>query len=329
MNNKMKAIRLDGPCEPEELVVTEVSIPEIKPGWVRIKIKAFGINESEVTSRKGGSDKREFSFPRILGIEGVGIIDKVTGSSNFKVGQKVITMMGGMGRSFDGSYAEYLLVPEKQVIPFTSDLPWETLGALPETFQTAYGSLQTLNLNSGQALLIRGGTSTVGLAAAALANTQGIKVISTTRNKKSFAFLKKSGAKHAIEDNGKIEEEVLKIAPQGADAAIELVGLSTLQDTFRSTREKGTVCFTGSLDGKWTIDNFYPFNFIPSGKYLTVYAGNASNLPAKVFDEIISFVKNKKIDFPTKVYHGLNSVAQAQYDLENNTNPGKHVVVLD
>ena len=136
-----------------------------------------------MTSRKGESSP-DFTYPRILGIECVGLVDAVTEDSTLKVGQQVATMMGGMGRGIDGSYAEYTLVREEHVIPFSSDLPWGVLGALPEMFQTAYGSLHTgLGLELGQSILIRGGTSTVGLSAITLAHELGAHVIATTRTR--------------------------------------------------------------------------------------------------------------------------------------------------
>ena len=78
--------------------------------------------------------------------------------------------MGGMGRTFDGGYAEYACVPASQVVPFASDLEWATLGAGPEMLQTAHGTLTVgLDAHAGQTLRIRGGTSSVGMAAAILA----------------------------------------------------------------------------------------------------------------------------------------------------------------
>ena len=136
----MQAIRLTGPCSTKELVPTTVEKPTIKTGYVLIKVKAFGVNESEITSRKGGSSS-DFSYPRILGIEGAGEVAEVGEDSPFHVGQKVVTMMGGLGRGIDGSYAEYTLVREDSVIPVNVDAPWDLIGSLPEMLQTAYGSL--------------------------------------------------------------------------------------------------------------------------------------------------------------------------------------------
>src|SRR5213076_111205 len=153
-------------------------IPEPRPGWVLIRVKAFGINRSELHTRLGLAEG--VSFPRVLGIEATGVV--VAPGGEFEEGQQVAAMMGGMGRTFDGGYAEFTNVPATQVIAFRSDLDWATLGAVPEMLQTAHGSLTVgLDAQPGQTLLIRGGTSSVGMAAAILARDRGLTVMSTTR----------------------------------------------------------------------------------------------------------------------------------------------------
>lgn len=324
----MRAIRLTGPGGPEVLEPTEVPLPEDRPGWVRVKVRAFGVNESEVTSRKGESSS-DFSFPRILGIEAVGTVDRPARGTGLTEGQQVATMMGGMGRSFDGSYAEYTAVPTGQIIPFTSGLPWETLGSLPEMFQTAYGSLTTgLNLEPGQTLLIRGGTSTVGLSAAALAGDIGATVLATTRNPARLDFLRGHGAAHALLDHGDLSGEVRAIVPDGVDCALELVGTTTLPDTLQAVRRGGNVCFTGGLAGGWSIKDFSPFA-IPTGVRLTSYAGDAGDLPASVLAHILEAISAGRIQpVIAGVYSGLGQVADAQAAVESGSEPGKHVVVM-
>jgi NADPH:quinone reductase-like Zn-dependent oxidoreductase len=175
----MKAVVLSEPGPVENLNIVDLPIPEPPTGWVRIAVKVFGLNRSELHTRLGYA--QGVTFPRLLGIEATGVIDAAP-DSDLQVGQKVATMMGGMGRTLDGGYAEYAIVPRSQVIPFRSDLSWETLGAIPETLQTAYGSLTTgLDLQMGQSLLIRGGTSALGLVTTTLAKEIGATVIATTR----------------------------------------------------------------------------------------------------------------------------------------------------
>lgn len=103
-------------------------------------------------------------FPRILGIECVGVINKTTDSDRLPVGQKVVSIMGEMGRAFDGSYAEYALLPNKQLYPIETDLDWATLAALPETYYTAFGSMLNLKIAKDDKVLVRVGTSGVGVA---------------------------------------------------------------------------------------------------------------------------------------------------------------------
>src|SRR3954467_9551841 len=163
MTGTMHAVVLEAPGQPDALEIREMPLPEPRPGWVLIEVRAFGLNRSELHTRLGLAEG--VTFPRILGIEAVGVVDAAPGS-DLQPGQQVATLMGGMGRVFAGGYAEYTLVPRRQVIPFTSTLPWEVPGSVPETLQTAYGSLTVgLDLQPGQSLLVRGGTSALGLTA--------------------------------------------------------------------------------------------------------------------------------------------------------------------
>ncbi|OXM68245.1 alcohol dehydrogenase catalytic domain-containing protein [Amycolatopsis vastitatis] len=313
----------------DALEIKDVPVPVREPGWVRIKVKAFGVNESEVTTRKGESSP-DVTYPRVPGIEGVGVVDEADEAGGLRPGQQVATMMGGMGRSYDGAYAQYVTVPAEQVIPFETGLPWEVVGALPEMFQTAYGSLTTgLGLQAGQTLLIRGGTSTVGLSAATIAKDLGATVLSTTRSPERAGELRAAGVDHPLIDNGTIAEQARELVPDGVDAALELVGCSVLADTLRTVRRDGTVCFTGALAGQWTIPDFSPF-MIPFGVRLTSYGGQAADLPADVLAHQLQAIAAGRLNVPiAKVYHGLEKVRDAQADLESGTTPGKHVVVLD
>ena len=79
-------------------------------------------------------------------------------------GQKVVALMGGMGREFDGGYAEYILLPNDRIWPIHTSFTWEELGAVPETFVTALGSMKQLQLRADSRLLVRAATSGVGVA---------------------------------------------------------------------------------------------------------------------------------------------------------------------
>jgi NADPH2:quinone reductase len=325
-SSTMRAVVLREPGSPENLILTQLPFPQPRPGWVRIAIRAFGLNRSELHTRLGLS--QGVTFPRVLGIEAVGVVDACPDGS-LPLGQQVATMLGGMGRVFDGGYAEYVTVPCRQVIAFQSNLPWSMLGAVPETLQTAYGSLTIgLNLQAGQNLLIRGGTSALGLAAATLAKDIGATVIATTRQADRIDALLAHGVDHVIVDRGDISSEVRRVFPNGVDTALELVGTPTLPDTLRSTRVHGTVCFTGMLSNQWTVPDFYPIDYIPRGVRLTAYAGGASDLPAVVLQHYLDRVSAGQISLGPIHEYSLDEIQRAHADMEHNRVFGKIVGVI-
>ena len=166
-----------GPDGPDGLIVREVPRPEPREGWALVRVEAFGLNRSEYKTLRGFAGDA-VTFPRILGIELVGVVEAVYGdAAPVPPRTKVAALMGGMGRAFNGGYAEYALVPEYQLIALDTTLPWDVLGALPETFVTAAGSLEHLGLQSGETLLLRGATSSVGLACLELARAAGVRVM--------------------------------------------------------------------------------------------------------------------------------------------------------
>jgi Zn-dependent alcohol dehydrogenase len=194
---------------------------------VRIRVEAFGLNRSELKLRLGLS--AGVSFPRVPGIEAAGTVDAAPAGSRLARGQKVVAMMGDMGRTYDGGYAEYTSVPLSQVIPVDTELAWEVLGGLPEMVQTACGSLTIgLDLTPGQSVLIRGGASSVGLAAAALAAWRGATVLSTTRRAGRLAVLTEHGVDHLLLDTGQVAPAERELYPDGVDAALDLAGTPTL-----------------------------------------------------------------------------------------------------
>lgn len=213
--------------------------------------------------------------PIVPGIECVGEIADAS-DSDFRPGERVITLMGGMGRSFDGSYADYVLAPVDHVFAVRSDLSNEELAAVPETYFTAYGSLkQSLQLSSGELLLVRGGTSTVGLAAIQLGKALGAYVVATTRSPEKTGILLRAGADAVVLDGEQFNRRFLEQYPHGADKALELIGASTLRSILRLTKMHGIVCHTGLLGGIYALESFDPIKEIPSGVYLTGFYSNA------------------------------------------------------
>ncbi|MDH4043414.1 MAG: zinc-binding alcohol dehydrogenase family protein [Gemmatimonadota bacterium] len=321
----MRAVVLDAPGPPAALRIEQRPVPQPRPGWVLIRVRAFGLNRSELHTRLGLA--RGVTFPRVLGIEATGEVVSAPGGE-FSPGQRVMTMMGGMGRVFDGGYAEYTMVPAGQVIPFASSLDWRVLGAVPEMLQTANGSLTVgLDAKPGQSILIRGGTSSVGMTAAILAKRRGLTVLSTTRSEKKVDALRSIGVHHPLIDDGEVAPQVRGIVKDGVDLALELVGTPTLPDTLRATRVHGVVCFTGMLSNKWTIEQFYPIEYLPRGVRLTAYGGGSSDLPADVLAEFLDAVERGEATVPIAQVYDLDQIAEAHQAMEDGAVAGKLVVV--
>ena len=321
----MRAAVLDAPGPPEALQIREVPVPVPEPGQVLIKVKAFGLNRSELHTRLGLAEG--VTFPRVLGIEATGVVVDSPGGE-LAPGTQIAALMGGMGRTFDGGYAEYTCAPVRQTVPFTSDLDWATLGAVPEMLQTSYGSLTVgLDAQPGQSILIRGGTSSVGMATAVLARRLGMTVLSTTRNPDRADVLRETGVQHPLVDDGDVATQVRQHIPGGVDTALELVGTPTLPDTLRATRVHGVVCFTGMLSNQWTVRDFYPIEYLPRGVRLTAYGGDASDLPPTVLQEFLDAVAADEAQVPIYRTYRLDEIADAHADMEGGRATGKLVVL--
>lgn len=322
----MKAAITTQSGPPEVIQIQETPQPTAKEGWVVIRVKAFGLNRSELFTRQGHSPG--VTFPIVQGIECVGEIEEDV-SGVYAKGQKVAACMGGMGRNFDGGYAEFVCVPAEIVIPFVSELPWYILGSIPEMFQTVSGSLhEALEVKAGETLLIRGGSSSIGMLACQLAKYLGVAVIATTRNADKQKTLLDNGADHVLVDEGTIHELVKQRYPSGVDSVLELVGITTLKDSLACIKPKGTVCMTGILGGSWTMNEFTPMGDIPSLGRLTVYMGEASNLGKKQLQEFIDAVAKGAIVLSIDKTFRFDQIVEAHQYMESNQATGKLVVVL-
>lgn len=313
----MRAAVCVGAGGPEVLEVRELPIPAVRAGWSLVRVRGAGLNRSELRTRQGHSPG--VRFPRVLGIECVGVVAASTDPA-LPEGTTVAAVMGEMGREFDGGYADYALLPNALLMPITTTLSWEVLAALPETYLTAQGALDALGIERGTRLLIRGGTSSVGLAAASIAAGHGVEIASTTRQPEKAGVLTAAGVSQVVIDDGPLE------LPWEPDHVLDLVGARTAVDSLRRVRRGGTVCVAGSLSG-WSIADFQPVAMIPSGTRLTAFHSNDLKGRTAVLQRIVGEVEAGVYRPNVDRVFGLAEIAEAHRYMEADRASGKLVVI--
>ena len=318
----MKAVVIYEAGGVDKLIYQDVETPKVKPGWSLVKVKGFGINRSEIFTRQGYSES--VHFPQILGIECVGIVTDSTEPARIPEGTKIVSIMGEMGRAFDGSYAEYVLLPNEQIYKVETNLDWPTMASVPETYHTAFGTLKNLKIEDSDAVLVRGAASGVGVAFAKLLKGKypEARLYGSTRNTRKADRLKAAGFDDVV-----VEKEARLDTALSFDKIADLVGPSAMADSLTHLKDGGILCNTGLLGGTWTLDDFDIITELGSGKYITgFYSGlvDEGTLQA-LFDLIAEY----HIDAGPEKIFSLRDIREAQAYLDSANSFGKVVVVND
>jgi NADPH:quinone reductase-like Zn-dependent oxidoreductase len=324
----MRAIVITEPGEPEVLQIRELPDPVPADGEVLIRVRAFGLNHAETYMRKG-------QWPEaapVSGIEAAGTIVHDP-AGELAEGTGVVTIMGGLGRTRNGSYAEYVTAPRTNVATIDTSLSWTDLAAIPESYATAWLTLHSnLELEAGQWLLVRGATSALGQAAVNIAGDLGARVIATTRREDRAGLLRSLGAEDVVIETGNIAGNIRELVPGGADRALDLVGNSVVRDSLRAVRARGRVCQAGFLGGLGPVADFLPIIDMPSGVQFSFFGSfevgtGAYPISAIPFQEIVAKAEAGVYQAkPARVF-AFEEIAEAHRVMEASQAAGKLVVM--
>ena len=325
----MKAIVITSYGGPEVLAVTELPDPVPAGDEVLIRIRAFGLNHAETYMRNGSWGK----VAQVPGIECAGVVE-ADPRGRLATGSAVIAILGGMGRTRNGSYAELVTVPASNVVPVSTSLSWTDLVALPEVYATAWAGLhQNLGLRPGQTVLVRGATSSLGQAAVNVAAEGGSTVIATTRSPARLTLLRDIGAATALIDDGQLASQVQDLGID-VDCVFDLVGNTVLRDSLQLAAPRGRVCQLGFLGGLEPLTGFNPIADLPTGVQLSFY-GSAFVLGTEEFPltaiplaEMIAKAEAGRYQAkPARVF-GFDDIAEAHHVMEQGLAGGKMVVAV-
>ena len=321
----MRAIVLEKFGGLDSLVYKDIPEPEPKAGHVIIEIKAFGINHAEMHMRRG-------EWAEAAPVSGIECVGLVSPGGEFPVGAKVAALMGGLGRTINGSYAEYTRAPASNVALIEADLPWAELAAIPETYATAWTCLfRNLEIEKGQLLVIRGGTSSFGQAALKMAVNAGVRVIATMRDRSSFSIVEKLGAERCEIERPDLSQHIAEA--KNIDRVLDLVGNSVLLDSLAMLRRGGRSCLAGFLGGLAPVPDFNPLLQMSSGVHFSFFGSFVFGTPGfplsdVPLQQIAADAAAGRLDVkPSRIFR-FEEIREAHRVMEAGEARGKMVVVL-
>lgn len=244
--NTMRAVVAEGAGGPEVLKIVERPVPEPKDGEILVRVQAAGVNRPDVLQRQGGYPPPP-GAPDILGLEIAGEV-MATGrdASRFKPGDVVMALVPG------GGYAEFATVHEANALPVPSGLSLEEAGAVPETYFTVWTNVfDRGRLQSGETLLVHGGTSGIGTTAIQLAKAFGGTVLATAGSPQKCEACLKLGADRAINYRDTDFVAAVKEATggRGADVILDMVGGDYIARNYEAAAQDGRIVQIAFLQG--------------------------------------------------------------------------------
>lgn len=241
----MQAVVITRPGGPEVLEIREVETPQPVGDWVRVRVRAAGLNRADLAQRAGFYPAPVGSPADIPGMEFAGEVDAVGPFvTRWKVGQRVMGLVGG------GSHAEYLIVHEGMLIEIPENLDFVQAAAIPEVFMTAHDALFTqAGLQMGERVLIHAAGSGVGTAAIQLAKAVGATVYGTSRTISKLERAKQLGLDVGLADTNFAAEIKQLTHGAGVHVVIDFVGANYMQQNLESLAAWGRMVFLATLGG--------------------------------------------------------------------------------
>ena len=243
----MKAIIISAHGTPDVLQLTDRPMPEPASGEVLVKVMAAGVNRPDVAQRKGYYPPPPGASPDIPGLEISGVVESLgAGCSALNVGDKICALVTG------GGYAEYCCAPEGQCLPIPKNFSYVEAASLPETFFTVWSNVfDRGKLARGEALLIHGGSSGIGVAAIQMAKAWGASVYVTAGSDEKCAFCLKLGADNAINyKTEKFSDEIRRLTSgRGVDLILDMIGGAYAPDNVEILAEDGRLVLISLMKG--------------------------------------------------------------------------------
>ncbi|MBV8251092.1 MAG: NADP-dependent oxidoreductase [Chitinophaga sp.] len=300
----------------------ELPKPELRSGAMLVKMEAAGMNPFDWKMIDGIlQDKMKHTFPMILGVDGAGVVEEVAdGVTRFKKGDKVYGQFLHVPVG-EGSYAEYIIVPEKANITHSPKTvtPAEA-AAVPTSGMTAQQMLEGLHLHKGDLLLVLGSTGGVGSYTTQMAAQEGIKVIATVSDREGGDRMKKLGATYIINyEEAPVAEQVQRQFPEGVHGIIDLVspapGFSKNLSLLRPGGGAFTTVFVAD-ENEMQARGFHGGNFETKGS------------PAAL-DKLAAIIDSGELSIPLETKIHLEEVPDAILESRRGRGKGKTVIVMD
>ncbi len=327
----MKAYVVSKPGGPETLELKTIPDPVPQLGEALIHIHAFGLNRAEAITRAGGSFGA-VTFPKVIGIECVGEVIDCPGGE-LPLGQKVAAAMGGMGRKYNGSYAEKVVVPISNVFPVDTNLDWVTFGSIPETYFTAWGCcFESLKITQNPKIVMKPGASALGIAITQIVNHLGGEVIGVTRSEQKVDKLMEAGMYKVLVSRDSIADQVLEVWPTKAMGIIDTIASQdSVKDDLDMLAPGGELCLAGSLAESYKNSPHVDQQTIFSKDNISYYSSEElhSDKDTSVLQAVVNNVERGVYNTCIDAVFSFGDVVKAHELMEQNAFAGKVVIDLN